>query len=274
MGLLKSVFNMVKKPLDMAIKQLPIMTRGALPNIISVASMAAPVISEIITGCKNNNASNDARILHEDTRNLSVMANIDDPNINLLAMEATPYLAALTKDYNIMMRELGIDKSELDEYVAIYLLERLNCPPKYAEAIIRTLKLNKKIKESGLLNDAVETSKLHADNIKNIFNIGRDMYSVDFILDSIENDMKPKKIITSEGVDLFNKRHDQLEILLDMTKDVRNNKGIKKIENKIDDIMKDQHQEYANQFMTHYFNTIKENADVNSEEYMFLYGKN
>lgn len=275
MGLIKSVFNMVKKPLDMGLKQLPIMMRsgsGVLPNIISLATTVVPMISEIVTGYKNDNAIKEVRALQDDTRTISVMAN-ENNDINLLAMEAVPYIKAMTKDYKIMMNELGIEQSELDEYVALYLLERLKCPPKYIEAIIKTLKLNKKIKESGIINDAIETSRLHVDNIKNVFNIGRELYSTDYILETLESDMKPKKIITSEGADLLTDRYNKVELILDLTKDVTSNKGIKKIEKNIDGIMYNEHEDYANQYMSQYFNTIKENADVTSDEYVFLYGR-
>lgn len=275
MGLIKSVFNMVKKPLDMGLKQLPIMMRsgsGVLPNIISLATTVVPMISEIVTGYKNDNAIKEVRALQDDTRTISVMAN-ENNDINLLAMEAVPYIKAMTKDYKIMMNELGLEQSELDEYVALYLLERLKCPPKYIEAIIKTLKLNKKIKESGIINDAIETSRLHVDNIKNVFNIGRELYSTDYILETLESDMKPKKIITSEGADLLTDRYNKVELILDLTKDVTSNKGIKKIEKNIDGIMYNEHEDYANQYMSQYFNTIKENADVTSDEYVFLYGR-
>lgn len=272
MGLLKSVFNVIKKPLDMAIKNAP-MIGGTLPKIISVATTVAPIISEIATGYKNNNTISDINSIHDDARSMAVKASMNNQNVDLLSIEGASYLSALTREFSKMANELGLSKYELDEYTALYLLERIKCPPQYIEAILKTLRFNRKVKESGLINDAIETSKIHADNIKNVFNIGRNMYSIDYIIDELEKDMKPKKIITSEGVDLYNKRHDQLEVVVDMTKDVHNIKNLKKVENKIDEIMVNDHQKVADEFMLNHFKQIKENSDVKSDEYIFLYGR-
>lgn len=273
MGLMKSIFNIVKKPIDVALKQLPIIQRGTLPNLIYVATKAAPIISELITGSKNNYTSKDVENIHNDARSIAVKADLENKDVNLLSVEAASYLAGLTKEFSKLTNELGVSKAELDEYTALYLLERIKCPPQYIEAILRTMRFNRKFKESGLLNDAIETSKLHADNIKNIFDIGREMYSVDYILEELEKDMKPKKIITSEGIDLYNKRHDQLEIILDMTKDANSMKNVKKVANKIDDVMVNDHQKFADDYMLNHFKNIKENSDKDSDDYVFLFGR-
>ena len=274
MGILKSVFNMVKKPLDVAMKMLPIAIGGTLPNIISIATTAAPLISEIIVGRKSDSGLKDIQHIHGDARTMAVKANMDNPDVNILSVEAASYLSGLTKEFSAMVNDLGITKAELDEFTALYILERLNCPVKYTEAILKTLRLNRRIKESGIINDAIETSKLHADNIKNVFNIGREMYSTDYIISELERDMKPKKIITSEGVDLYNKRHDQLEIILDMAKDTGSLKGMKKVENKIDKIMVNDHQKFVNDYMVKHFKLIKEKAEKDSDDYIFLFGRN
>lgn len=270
MGLFSSVIKLVKKPLDVALKTMTNLTGvGVLTDLVTLAKKV------LNNTCGNDTASRTIKTINEDVRLLTMKNNIDKKNkqVDLLTTEGASYISAMTKEFYKMVSDYGISKTELDEFTAVYILDRLNCPPKYAEAIIKTISLKNKIRESGILKDAVEVSKLHVDNIKDSINIARAETSVDYLMAELNDDMKVNKIYTNVGTDVLIDREGKLEDFKNGIKYKNTKKNFNKIIESADTIFDERYRDVVDEYYVKYFENIKNNYDASSEERQFLIGK-
>lgn len=270
MGLFSSVVNMVKKPIDMVLKN--VIKPGSVGLLTDLVTLAKNVLND--TSGKDI-AYRAIKTINDDVRLLAMKNNIDIKNkeVDLLTVEGASYISAITKEMYKMVADLGITKNELDEFTALYILERLNCPPKYVEAIIKTISLKNKIRENGILKDALEVSKLHVDNIKDTINVAKSESSIDFLITGLDKEMKVNRIYTNVGSDILLDREEKLDEFRNKIKYKNTDKNFNKITKSADKIFDESYRSAVDKYYIDYFEKIKNNYDTSSEEYQFLIGK-
>lgn len=270
MGIFSSVINIVKKPIDRALKT--IIKPGSVGLLTDIVTLAKKVINET----SGNDISNRTiKTINDDVRLLVMKNNIDKRNkeVDLLSMEGASYISSITKEMYKMVSDIGMTKDELDEFTAIYILERLNCPPKYVESIIKTISLKNKIRDNCILKDALEISKLHIDNIKDTINIAKNESSIDFLITDLDKEMKVNKIYTNVGSDILLDREEKLDEFRNKIKYKNTDKNFNKITESADKIFDESYRSVVDKYYIDYFEKIKNNYDTSSDEYQFLIGR-
>ncbi len=268
MGLFSSVFNIIKKPIDLVMKTM-VKPKGVLTDLMYLAKK----VIDISHGSGRGEST--IKTINEDARLLTMKNNIDSKNnqVDLLTTDGASYISAMTIEFSKMAKDLGISKAELDEYTAIYILERLNCPPKYAEAIIKTLSLQNKLRETGIIRDAIEVSKLHIDNVKSAIKTARDLCSVDYLVNELDNDMKVNNIYTKAGSNVLNDREEKINQFKKEIKYKNSEKNFNKMNKIVDGIFDEGYRNVVDEYYINHFENIKNNYDASSEERLFLIGK-
>lgn len=268
MGLFSSVFNIIKKPIDIALKAI-----GKPTGVVTDILVLAKKVIDMSHG--KGNSTNIIKTVNDDARLLAVKNNLDSKNkqVDLLTTDGASYISAMTLEFSKMAKELGISKAELDEYTALYILERLKCPPKYVEAIIKTLALQKKIRESGIIKDAMEVSKLHIDNVRGAIQTAKDMCSVDYLMKELDDDMKINKIYTKVGSSVLNEREEKVEQFKKEIKYKNTNKNFNKIMKTANVIFDEGYRDVVDEYYVKHFENIKNNYDASSDERQFLIGR-
>ncbi|WP_304576632.1 hypothetical protein [Romboutsia ilealis] len=268
MGLFSSVFNIIKKPIDIALKAIGKPT-GVVTDILTLAKKVIEISHE------NERYTNTIKTVNDDARLLTFKNNLDNKNkqVDPLTTDGASYISAMTLELSKLANELGISKVELDEYTALYVLERLNCPPKYVEAIIKTLALQKKLRESGIIKDAIEVSKLHVDNVKGAIQTAKHLCSVDYLMKELDDDMKVNKIYTKVGSSILNDREEKVEQLKKEIKYKNTSKNFNKIMKTANNLFDESYRSVVDEYYIKHFENIKNNYDASSEERQFLVGK-
>ena len=266
MGLFSSVIKLVKKPIDMVFKTMSKPTGvGVLTDLVALAKRV------LTNTCGKEVSGRSIKTIYEDVRLLTMKNNIDMKNkkVDLLTTEGASYISAMTKEFYKMVKDYGISKNELDEFTAVYILYWLNCPPKYAEAIIRTISLTNKIRECGIIKDAVEVSKLHVDNIKDAVQVAKNESSIDYLINELDNDMKVNIVNTNVGADILLDREEKLESFKNDIQYKNTKKNFNKIMNSADEIFNEDYRDAVDEYYVKYFEKIKNNYDNSSDEYKF-----